>query len=256
MQLWEQLVVRNGVLYRLFEDPVGREERLQLVVPGPLRDEVLTDLHEGEMGGHLGTEKTLARLKEATGQATTKVYRIGVASVQFVPGRKSPSHSARAPLTSIKVGTPIQLVAVDILGSLPESEAGNLSTLVASDHFTRWVEVYPLPNQEATTIARKLTDGLFFCLFPPEQLHSDQGRQFEFTVNAEVCKLLGIAKTHTTPYHPQCNGLVEHFNWTLLAMLATTVQKRARLNGRNISAACVWHITPAYIQQLVTHHST
>ena len=64
VQLWEQLVVRDGILYRLFEDPVGREDRLQLVVPRLLRDEILTDLHEGELGGHLGIEKTLARLKE------------------------------------------------------------------------------------------------------------------------------------------------------------------------------------------------
>ena len=63
VQLWEQLVVRDGILYRLFEDTVGREERLQLVVR-LLQDEVLTDLHEGELGGHLGIEKTLARLKE------------------------------------------------------------------------------------------------------------------------------------------------------------------------------------------------
>ena len=46
---------------------MGREERLQVVVPQLLQDEVLTDLHEGELGGHLGMEKTegeilLARL--------------------------------------------------------------------------------------------------------------------------------------------------------------------------------------------------
>ena len=51
VQLWEQLVVRDGVLYRLFEDPMGREERLQLVIPR-LWDEVLTDLHVGELGAH------------------------------------------------------------------------------------------------------------------------------------------------------------------------------------------------------------
>ena len=85
VQLWEQLVVRNGVLYRLFEDLIGREERLQLVVPGSLR--ALTDLHEGELGGYLGMEKTVAWLtkRDSTGQATTKMCRIGVASVQFVP---------------------------------------------------------------------------------------------------------------------------------------------------------------------------
>ena len=38
VQLLEQLVVRDGILYRLFEDPVGREERLQLMVPRLLQE--------------------------------------------------------------------------------------------------------------------------------------------------------------------------------------------------------------------------
>ena len=38
VQLWEQLVVRDGILYRLFKDPVGREERLQLMVPRLLQE--------------------------------------------------------------------------------------------------------------------------------------------------------------------------------------------------------------------------
>ena len=197
------------------------------MVPGPLRDEVLTDLHEGELGGHLGMEKTVARLKERfywPGHYQDVQNWCGKCAV--CASQKSPTHSAKAPLTNIKVGNPMQLVAVDILGPLPESEARNSYILVAADYFRRWVEAYPIPNQEATTVARKLTDELFFHFSPPEQLHSDQGRQFESTVTAEMCKLLGIAKTRTTPYHPQCDGLVEHFNRTLLAMLATAVQER------------------------------
>ena len=137
--------------------------------------------------------------------------------------KESTNPKNRAPLQIVPAGTPMQVVAVDILGPLPESTAGNRYILVASDYFTRWVEAYAIPNQEAVTVARKLTDE-FFCRFsPPEQLHSDQGKQFESQVVAEVCKILGIKKTRTTPYHPQCDGLVERFNRTLLNMLTIEV---------------------------------
>ena len=74
-------------------------------------------------------------------------------------------------------------------------------------------------------MARKLTDEFFFRYSIPEQLHSDQGRNFESQVIGEVCNLLGVDKTRTTPYHPQSDGLVERFNRTLLDMLATASQE-------------------------------
>ena len=49
-----------------------------------------------------------------------------------------------------------------------------------------------------------------FCRYAiPEQLHSDMGAQFESKVIQAISKLLGINKSHTTPYHPQSDGLVE-----------------------------------------------
>ena len=116
----------------------------------------------------------------------------------------------------------MQTVAVDIVGPFPTSPAGNNYILVAMDYFTRWAEAYPIPNQEASTVATKLVNEMFLRFSPPQQLHSDQGRQFESKLLAEICNCLGIQKTRTTPYHPQCDGLVERFNRTLLNMLATT----------------------------------
>ena len=45
------------------------------------------------------------------------------------------------------VGWPLEKVAIDIMGPLVESEAGNKYILVLCDYFTKWTEAYALPDQ-------------------------------------------------------------------------------------------------------------
>ncbi|KFM64235.1 Retrovirus-related Pol polyprotein from transposon 412, partial [Stegodyphus mimosarum] len=59
----------------------------------------------------------------------------------------------------------------------------------------------------------------------PLQLHSDQRRIFIPDVIKELCKLLGIDKTQTTPLHPQSDGMVERFNRTILNKLSLVVSR-------------------------------
>ena len=109
----------------------------------------------------------------------------------------------------------MERIAIDVLGPLPITETGNKYILIVADYFTKWVEAYPMPNQEATTVAELLVKQ-FICRFGvPPLIHSDQGRNFESELFAEMCQLLGIKKTRTTPYHPQSDGMVERFNCTL-----------------------------------------
>ena len=113
---------------------------------------------------------------------------------------------------------------MDILGPLPVTNRGNKFIMVVSDYFTRWAEAYALPNQEASTVARALLEG-WICRFgAPEIVHSDQGRNFEAKLFAEMCHMLGIEKTRTTAYHPQSDGLVEHLNRTILMLLSIRVE--------------------------------
>ena len=74
------------------------------------------------------------------------------------------------------------------------------------------MEAFALPDIEAKTVAEALLHGFITRYGVPFQIHSDQGSQFESNLFQELCKVLGIEKTRTTPYHPQSDGLVERFN--------------------------------------------
>ena len=55
----------------------------------------------------------------------------------------------------------------------------------------------------------------------PQKIHLDQGANFESKIIQELCSLLGMQKSRTTPYHPMGNGQCERFNRTLISMLGT-----------------------------------
>jgi len=116
----------------------------------------------------------------------------------------------------------MDLVAVDILSGLPHADDGSVCILVAVDCFTKWVEAYPLPNEEAATCMRVLFNQFFSRFGLPAQLHSDQGQNFESKLVQELTKLAGIRRTHTTPFHPQCDGQTERMIKTILQMLCAT----------------------------------
>ena len=221
-QQWDLLCIKHGKLWRLLVNPHSDTHNLQLIVPRPLRKAILLDLHDSDTGGHLGECKTLSRLRQRyywPGQATD--VKNWCRTCPTCASRKTPAPANRAPLHTIRAGFPMQTVAIDIMGPFPESPSGNRYILVAMDYFTRWAEAYAIPNQEAATVANHLVNELFLRFSPPETLHSDQGRQFESALLGSICRLLGIRKTRTTPYHPQSDGLVERYNRTLLSMLAT-----------------------------------
>ena len=88
---------------------------------------------------------------------------------------------------------------MDILGPLPETERGNKYILVIGDYFTKWKEAYPMRNMEATTVANILVREFISRFGVPKYLHTDQGRNFETGLIKEICSLLDIKKTRTSP---------------------------------------------------------
>ena len=141
-QLLDQLEVRDGLLWRKYEDKDGHNHHLQLVIPASLRHTVLHEIHAGVIEGHLGQDKPLSLLKERfywPGHWTDVNNWCRTCATCAIC--KMPSPRNHAELTSIKAGYPVQIVATDILGPLPVTKHGNTYLLVATDYFTQWVEL-------------------------------------------------------------------------------------------------------------------
>ena len=131
-----------------------------------------------------------------------------------------------APLQTYVVGAPMERIAIDVLGPFPESSSGNKKILVVGDYFSKWMEAYPMPNEEAATVAKVLLDNFLSRFGMPLECHSDLGRNFVSNVFQEVCRLLGVNKTYTTPRHPQSDGLVERFNQCIVSYIRTYMDPR------------------------------
>ena len=226
---WDSLRLKDGVVYRLWETPSGDSTVWQLLLPRKLREEVLQQLHESETSGHLGISKTLQRIRERFyWKGCTQDVKRWCHACDTCASKRGPHRAVRAPMGQYNVGAPMERIAVDVLGPLPESESGNRYVLVVADYFSKWTEAFPMTNQEATTVAEILVREVVSRFGVPLCLHSDQGRNFESTVFSEMCRLLGVKKTRTTPLHPQSDGMVERFNRTLEAQLSKFVDQNQR----------------------------
>ena len=201
MQLWQRLQLHNGILYRQYEDVQIKQQWTQFIVPQPLRDEVLEEIHAVILAGHLGEEKTLQQLKKRFyWLGHSRDVNIWCQRCATCASRKTPAPKNCAPLHTVSAGSPMQIIAVDIMGPLPESWWKNSYVLIMAYYFTKWIEVFAICDQEAGTVAQKLVDEVFCRFGIPEQLHSDKGKQFEGNLIKEICKILNISKSQTT-YH-------------------------------------------------------
>ena len=226
---WAAMARWDGLLYRVWQAPGRGGAVWQLLVPKDRRQQVLQAVHGSVGAGHFGVSKTLNRLRQrfywAGCRQDTELF---VHCCDACTAQKGPTQRSHAPLQRYQVGAPMERVGVDILGPFPLTDGGNRYVLVAMDYFTKWPEAYAVPDQSAITTAERLVCEMFCRFGVPEELHSDQGRNFEAQVFAGVCKLMGVTKTRTTPLHPQSDGLVERFNRTLSTQLAIVVERHQR----------------------------
>lgn len=109
-------------------------------------------------------------------------------------------------------------INIDIIGPLPSSQ-GFAYCLTCVDRYTRWVEVLPMIDIRAETIATIFYAGWIARFGVPEIITTDQGRQFESSLFRELTNILGAQRIRTTAYNPQANGMIERTHRVIKAAL-------------------------------------
>ena len=224
---WDRLKMQNGLLYRQWESDDCTSSKLQLILPKDKRNEVFKYCHDIPTAGHLGVEKTVAKVKEIFYWPSMKEHIENYCrECDQCFARKPKREHIRAPLVTYQAGEPMERIAMDILGPLPLTKQQNRYILVIMDTFTKWTEAIAISSQDTPVVANAFINN-FVCRFgTPLQLHTDKGSNFESELFRKMCDLLGIDKTRTTSYRPQSNGAVERYNRTLTTMLSIYCEKQ------------------------------
>ena len=182
----------------------------QLLVPQKLRTKVLKLAHETLLGGHLGIQKTLDRVMSSFyWPCLQSEVNLFCRSCDLCQKTTPKGRVPHVPLNKMPlIDTPFQRVAIDLVGPFsPITERRNRYILTMVDYATRYPEAIALPSIDTECVAEGLIE-IFSRVGVPCEILSDRGSQFMSQVMQEVNRLLSVKHLVTTPYHPQCNGLV------------------------------------------------
>ncbi len=183
---WSSLQIKDGLLFKHFHK-CNQQIYLQLIVPLAMRKDVFYHMHSSSLSAHLGKTKTSEKLLQRYYwfDCRTDINNY-IKRCDSCAASKSPSRKPKGPLGDMSVGAPLDRLATDILGPLPVTARGNKYILVVTDCFSKWVEIFAIPNQTAEVWANLILNEVIARYGCPLELHSDQGRNYQSKILKEL----------------------------------------------------------------------
>ena len=216
----EQLLIKNGLLYRKPRQGPANEIVFQFIVPQRYRSAALDGCYRE--AAHQGQRHSTTLMQEhfwwlgMTRDLRNCIIKCGCC-------RKYEAAPPIAPMKPLTCSGPGELLHVDFTSieeTVPLKEEHVIqNVLLLQDHFSKYVVVYVVKDQTARTAAETLRNGYFGLFGVPAYLISDQGKAFRGHIITHLCDLYGVQKPRTSPYHAQTNGQVECMNQTIIRMI-------------------------------------
>lgn len=212
----KNLVLLDDILYHIHHSSAFHKSGpwLQVVVPVALRSEALQLAHDNLLGGgHQAMARTYAKIMEhwwwPNVYLDTHHYTESCSTCKRAQKTKT---GTQGPLQSISASEPFEVMGMDFLGPLPSTSKGNRWMLVITDYHTKWAFVIPMKETTSIAVTEALCRNVVLLFRTPKRIITDRGSNFNSELINEVYRLIGIAKSTTTAYHPQTDGQTERFN--------------------------------------------
>ncbi len=195
-----------------------------IILPALFQMEAMHLAHD--LQSHVGETKTIQMiLSKFDWPGLHKDVSRYVSSCLTCQASKPSKQKMKFPLKSLESGSPNELVQIDHL-KLSKTKEGFLGVLMVIDHFTKFAQAIPYIDCTATETCDLIISYWIEPYGAPLVIQSDNGPQFTAELTAEMMKHLDILQIHSSPYHPQTNGLVERQNRTLIMLLRTVCSRR------------------------------
>ena len=207
----------NGLMYIYFNRPYTTPVK-RLWVPKRLQPMIMANHHGSTLGGHWREERTYEAIAVKyfwPSMASDIEDHIKMCKICHQQNNRDNSKN-KVPLQPW--GPPAKRnvrIHFDLVGPLKSSIAGYKHILTVTDAFSKWVELIPIPNKEASTVAKALFDK-WICKFGfYQQSVSDGGKEFDNEVLKELTNLMSSKHHIVSPYSPSVNGIIERVHRSL-----------------------------------------
>ena len=119
------------------------KNKVLLVVPKSLRNEIISLSHSEWYSGHFGIFKTIQRIYNNYWWPTVKEDVTNfISTCKICLSIKTPNRSCGKMGRRKWPTAPLELISLDFLVDLPRATKGNVHLLVINDHFTKLTKLY------------------------------------------------------------------------------------------------------------------